>query len=51
MSVQDRMRMCQLIDRMEIHMEYCKRLGLENISSFHGCKVENVIEKKRGSEQ
>lgn len=46
MSVLERVRRCQLIDKMKEQKEYCKRLGLENKSSFHGCPVENVIEKR-----
>lgn len=49
MSVKERMKMCQLIEKMENQREYCKRLGLENKSSLHGCLVEDIIEKKRGN--
>ncbi len=39
MSVQERVRMCRLIDQMERQKEYSKRLGLENRSTFHGTRI------------
>ena len=48
MSVQERIRMCQIIEKMEVHEDYSKRLGLENKSSYHGSPVEK--RKGRGNE-
>ena len=48
MSVQDRMRMCRIIDQMENRPALSKRLGLENKSTFRGCYVNEKSEKKRG---
>ena len=48
MGVQERMKMCQIIEKMETQKEYSKRLGLENRSSFRGSPVEK--REKRGNE-
>ncbi|MGN0140716.1 MAG: hypothetical protein ACI4AD_00700 [Roseburia sp.] len=48
MSVQERMRMCRLIDQMESRPAFCKRLGLENRSTFHGSLVDENYGKGRG---
>ena len=39
MSVKERVRMCRLIDQMECHEEYSKKLGLENQSTFCGERI------------
>lgn len=48
MSVQERVRMCQIIDKMECCKVYSKRLGLENRSCFRGNQIEK--REKRGNE-
>lgn len=49
MSVQERMKMCRLIEQMESKPVLSKRLGLENKSTFHGSYVDEKFEKKRGN--
>ena len=39
MSVQERLRMCQIVEKMENQKEYSKRLGLENHSKYRGNKI------------
>ena len=51
MSIQERLRMCQLIDQMENKKELCKRLGLENESTFHGKPIDEYIGNKRNGEK
>lgn len=46
MSVQERMRMCQIIEKIEEQKEYSKRLGLENRSSFRGSQIEKREKRK-----
>lgn len=48
MNVQQRMKMCRLLEQMEERPELSKRLGLENKSTFRGNVIENKFEKKRG---
>ena len=48
MGVQDRVRMCRMIDQMENRPVLSKRLGLENKSTFRGCYVNEKSEKIRG---
>ena len=48
MGVQDRVRMCRIIDQMENRPALSKRLGLENKSILRGCYVNEKFEKKRG---
>jgi len=40
MSVEERIRTCLLIEKMRGQKNYCERLGLENISRFHGKKID-----------
>ena len=47
MNVDERMRMCRIIEKMEEQKEYSKRLGLENNSYYKGAPIIN--QKKRGS--
>ena len=47
MSIQERVRMCQLIDQMERKKEFSERLGLENKSTFHGEPIDKNIGNKR----
>ena len=47
MGVQERIKMCQIIDQMEIRPALTKRLGLENKTTFHGSYVAEKYEKKR----
>lgn len=49
MSIQERIRMCQLIEQMEKRKELSKRLGLENESKFHGKSINEC--NKRNDEQ
>ncbi len=48
MSVQERVRMCRIIDQMPNNPAASKRLGLENRSTFHGNEVkkDEKINKK-----
>lgn len=46
MHIQERLKICQLIDQMENKKELCKRLGLENKSTFHGNLIEENLDKK-----
>ena len=48
MGVQDRVKMCRIIDQMENRPTLSKKLGLENKSTFRGCYVHEKPEKKRG---
>lgn len=36
MTIKERIRRCLLIEKMQKYESYCKELGLENISKFHG---------------
>ena len=42
MMVQQRLRMCRIIDKMEENPQLGKRLGLENKSTFHGSHVKDI---------
>lgn len=39
MSVEHRIRLCLLIDKMNDQKDYSKKLGLENRSKFHGERI------------
>lgn len=51
MSVQERVRMCHLVDLMESKGALSKRLGLENKSTFHGSPVDKNLRRERGNEK
>ncbi len=44
MPVEQRIRMCLLIDKMETQKDYSKKLGLENFTTFHGKKISGEEE-------
>lgn len=46
MSVQERVKMCQLVDQMGKNSELSKRLGLENRSTFHGSYMYEDLRRK-----
>lgn len=46
MLVEQRIRMCLLIDKMEIRKDYSKKLGLENVTKFHGKKISGEEENR-----
>ena len=48
MSVQERVRMCRLIEQMDEKRVLSKRLGLENKSTFHGNLLYEDFGKERG---
>ena len=49
MMVQQRLRMCRIIDKMEENPQLGKRLGLENKSTFHGSHVKNIRPSETGT--
>jgi len=49
MSVVERVRRCRLIEKMEQDVEYAKRLGLVNDSSFYE-KTKSLYEINKESE-
>ena len=48
MSLQERVRMCRLIEQMDEKRALSKRLGLENKSTFHGNLLYEDFGKERG---
>ena len=49
MSIEKRIRLCRLLDKMEIEKSYSQKLGLENTSTFHNRQIKqdiNNIEQK-----
>ena len=46
MSIKERIRFSLLIERMNKHSSYSKKLGLENKSTFHGERIKKEEENK-----
>lgn len=46
MPIEQRIRMCLLIERMHEYKTYSERLGLVDVSKFHG-KIMKEEKKKR----
>ena len=40
MSVEQRIRICRLIEKMHGKEEFCERLGLKDISKFRGQEIQ-----------
>ena len=45
MTIQERVRMCQLIEQMQRHAGYAQSIGIENKSSFIDCKQDTSAKK------
>lgn len=39
MAIEQRIRKCLLVEKMHEQKSYSKKLGLENISKFHGKRI------------
>ncbi len=48
MDIERRVRTCQLIEKMEQQQNYCIRLGIENVSRFHGEIIHKNNKRKAG---
>lgn len=50
MSIEQRIRVCRLLEKMEGQEAYSKKIGMENTSIFHGRRIDCGIEsvKKKG---
>lgn len=46
MTIEKRIKMCLLIEKMHAHKAYSEKLGLENMSRFHGKRIEDEEERK-----
>lgn len=44
MTIEQRIRMCLLIEKMQEHKIYSEKLGLEDVSKFHGKRVSGEEE-------
>lgn len=44
MGVRERVRLCMILEKMEQHKEFSRKLEIENKSSFHG----EPVDKERG---
>ena len=43
MRVEQRIQICRLLERMKMQKDYCKRLGLEDVSMIHGRQINKSI--------
>lgn len=46
MTIEKRIKMCLLIERLNEHKELSEKLGIEDISKFHGKRVHNGGERR-----
>ena len=46
MPIEQRIRMCLLIEKMQEQKVFSEKLGLENISKFHGKRMDGEEEKQ-----
>lgn len=44
MKIEDRIKKCRLIEKMNQQKSYSKKMGLENVSKYHG-KLINTKEE------
>ena len=45
MPIEQRIRMCLLIEKMQEQKVYSEKLGLEDISKFHGKRINEEEER------
>lgn len=41
MGIEQRILTCRLLEKMNVQKNYCSKLGLENVSTFHGIQINN----------
>ena len=41
MSVEERIQTCRLLEKMKKQESYCKRLGIEDVSTVHGKQINH----------
>ena len=46
MRLEERIRLCRLLDKIEEQKEYSQKLGLENASTFHKKQINHNINNK-----
>ena len=46
MTIEERIKMYLLIEKMHQHKAYSEKLGLEDMSKFHGKRIEGKEERK-----
>ena len=46
MTIEQRIRMCLMIEKMHEYEAYSEKLGLEDWSKFHGKRIEGKEERK-----
>lgn len=46
MTIEQRIKMCRLLEKMHEHKGYSEKLGLEDASTFHGKRVNTEEERK-----
>ena len=46
MSVQERVNMSKLVEKMDHQRDFSKKLKLENHSCFFGCSISKRLEKE-----
>ena len=47
MTVQERIRLCRLIEQTQKHPGYARALGVEDKSTFNGKKEEVTVRRER----
>ena len=43
MSVEQRVQTCRLLEKMKMQEAYSKRLGLEDVSTVHGKRINGCV--------
>jgi len=46
MSVEQRIRACRLLEKMQVQKCYSERLGIKDVSTFHGEKFVKMQHKE-----
>lgn len=41
MGIEQRILTCRLLEKMNVQKNYCSKLGLENVSTFHGIQIKS----------
>ena len=51
MSMEQRIQTCRLLEKMKSQEGYSKKLGLEDVSTFHGIKLNKSVRNWKRKER
>ena len=50
MTIEERVITCRLLEKMKFQETYSKKLGLLDLSTIHGIRLEKTVGERQGKE-